>query len=215
MVSSAESAERPSWRGWIHTSAFFASVPAAVLLVLVADTTAARTTAAIYGGTLMCMFGTSAAYHRLARSPIARRRMQRLDHVGIYLLITGTYVPLILVLPPRWGIPLLATVGGAALFGSLLKLVAFERVNWLTYSLYPVMGWAAVATAPALVAHLTPMQLFFVVAGGVAYTVGIPVLVLRRPDPWPAVFGYHEIWHSFVTVGAMLHFVAVASIVTA
>ncbi|MEL6891983.1 MAG: hemolysin III family protein [Actinomycetota bacterium] len=214
MVSSAETDERPSWRGWLHASAFFVSIPAATLLVLIADSAAERASAAIYGATLMIMFGTSAAYHRLARSPIARRRMQRLDHVGIYLLIAGTYVPLaIVMLPLRWGIPLLAFVGGSAVFGAIMKLVAFDRVGRMTYVLYPVMGWAAVATAPALVEHLTSWQLFFIVAGGVVYTVGIPVLFLRRPDPWPRTFGYHEVWHAFVTVAAALHFVAVASIV--
>lgn len=214
MVSSAESDVRPAWRGWIHAAAFFVALPAAVTLVLIADSTAARTSAAIYGATLVIMFGTSAAYHRLARSPIARRRMQRLDHAGIYLLIAGSYVPIAVVnLPMRWAVPLLATVGGAAVFGVVMKLAAFGRLHRFTYALYPLMGWAAVASAPALVEYLTGWQLFFVVMGGVLYTVGIPVLVLRRPDPWPTVFGYHEIWHGFVTAAAAFHFAAVASIV--
>ena len=212
MVSSVDSTERPTWRGWIHATAFVISIPASVLLILVADGASARASAAIYGTTLMAMFGLSAAYHRLARSETARRRMQRLDHCGIYLLIAGTYVPLaIVVLPRAWGIPLLAVVAGGAVFGAIMKLAAFERLQWLTYALYPIMGWAAVVAAPALVDHLTGFQLFFVVAGGILYSIGIPILFLQRPNPWPETFGYHEIWHGFVTLAAAFHFVAVAS----
>ena len=214
MVSSADTTERPVWRGWIHSAAFFVALPAATALVLIADSAAARTSAAIYGATLVIMFGTSAAYHRLARSEAARKRMQRLDHAGIYLLIAGSYVPIAVVsLPMGWAIPLLSVVGGAAVFGVVMKVFAFGRLHRFTYALYPLMGWAAVVTAPALVQYLTNWQLFFVVAGGVLYTIGIPILVLRRPDPWPMRFGYHEIWHGFVTVAAAFHFAAVALIV--
>lgn len=196
----------------MHAAAFVVAVPASVLLVLVADGPSGKTSAAIYGATLCAMFGLSAAYHRLARSETARRRMQRLDHVGIYLLIAGTYVPLaVVVLPRAWGIPLLSVVGSAAVFGAIMKIAAFERVRWLSYALYPIIGWAAVAAAPALLDHLTGFQLFFVVGGGLLYSVGIPVLFLQRPNPWPDTFGYHEIWHAFVTVAAAMHFVAVAS----
>jgi len=188
------------------------SIPASIVLVLLADGPSARVSAAIYGLTLMTMFGLSAAYHRLPRTEVAKRRMQRLDHCGIYFLIAGTYVPLaVVVLPRAWGIPLLSVVAGAAVFGAIMKLAAFDRLQWMTYALYPLMGWAAVVAAPALIDHLTAFQLFFVVAGGLLYSIGIPILFLRRPNPWPDTFGYHEIWHSFVTVAAAFHFVAVAS----
>ncbi len=199
----------------MHAAAFVISIPASVLLILLADGASGKTSASIYGATLMIMFGTSAAYHRLARSEAARRRMQRLDHVGIYLLIAGTYVPMaVVVLPRAWGIPLLAIVGGGAVFGAIMKLAAFHRLTWLTHALYPIMGWAAVAAAPVLIDRLSPFQLGLVVAGGIVYSIGIPVLYLRRPDPWPHTFGYHEVWHGFVTVAAGLHFVAIATIVT-
>lgn len=208
-------ATMPRFRGVLHSWLFFLAIPAGVLLVFAAQGTTARIAAGIYIATVMAGFGVSAAYHRIARSPRARALMQRLDHSTIYVLIAGTYVPVCLIALPRsWGIPLLVLVSVGATVGIVLKLVAFGRVRWLSYSLYPVLGWSAVLAVPALITHLTWMQLGLVVAGGVAYTVGIPFLVLRRPNPWPRVFGYHEIWHSFTGVAAGLHFAAVAALVT-
>lgn len=207
-------AERPLWRGRLHSWAFFVAIPAGIALVVLADGGTAKVASAIYMTTVLLAFGTSASYHRLATSIRARRIMQRLDHSMIYLLIAGTYVPLCLVaLPPTWGVPLLVVVGVGALLGVVLKLVAFGRNAWLSYSLYPVLGWAAVIAAPALIRSLTPVQLGLVAGGGIAYTVGIPVLARRRPDPWPRTFGYHEVWHSFTVVAAGLHFAAVAAVV--
>lgn len=212
----AHGAERPVWRGLMHLWAFMLAIPAGVLLIVFAHRPAARVAASIYVGTLLLMFGTSAAYHRLALSNRARLIMQRLDHSMIYLLIAGTYVPLCLVaLPLAWGIPLLSVVGAMALVGVLIKVVAFRRLSWLGYALYPIMGWCAIVAAPAIGSSLSSLQLGLIVAGGIAYTVGFPVLMLRRPDPWPAVFGYHEVWHSLVVVAASLHFGAVSLLVTA
>ena len=206
--------QRPVWRGKMHAWAFFVTIPLAFALIVVATGAAATVGASIYAATLLGLFGTSAAYHRLAQSPRARQVMQRLDHSMIYLLIAGTYVPLCLVaLPPEWGIPMLAVVGGLAVLGVVLKMAAFERVPWLSYGLYLVMGWAAIVAGPALYHNLTALQMGLIVAGGVAYTIGFPVLFTRRPDPWPTTFGYHEVWHLFVVVAAALHFAAVANVV--
>jgi len=207
-------AERPTWRGVLHSWAFLASIPAGVLLIVFATGPAQRTAAAIYTATLLAVFGTSAAYHRLATTYRARRIMQRLDHSMIYLLIAGTYVPICLVALPRsWGVPLLATVGGMGLIGMAIKLLGVRSLQWLGYALYPIMGWAAVAAGPALATHLSTTQLALVVAGGLAYTIGFPILLVRRPDPWPRTFGYHEVWHGFTVLAAVLHFGAVASVV--
>jgi len=207
-------AERPTWRGLFHAWAFWVAIPAGALLILLADQPRARTAAAIYIATLLLAFGTSSAYHRLAKSYRARKIMQRADHSMIYLLIAGTYVPICLVaLPLDWGISVMAIVGGMAVLGIALKMFAFNRMKWVSYSLYLVMGWTAGIATPVLIHNLTPLQLFLIAAGGVAYTVGVPVLVLRRPDPWPTVFGYHEIWHGFTVLAAALHFSAVALVV--
>ena len=204
---------RPVWRGKMHSWAFFASIPAGVALIVMARGAAGTVGAAIYSATLLLLFGTSAAYHRLAQSERARTIMQRLDHSMIYLLIAGTYVPLCLVaLPPSWGIPMLAIVGTLAAVGMVLKLAFFHGARYVSYALYIVMGWVAIVATPALIDSLTATQLGLIVAGGVAYTVGFPVLVVRRPNPWPTTFGYHEIWHLLTVVAASLHFVAVADV---
>lgn len=204
---------RPVWRGKMHSWAFFASIPAGLALILIASGAAAIVGAAIYSATLLLLFGTSAAYHRLAQSERARTVMQRLDHSMIYLLIAGTYVPLCLVaLPPAWGIPMLAIIGTLAAVGMVLKLAFFHGARYVSYSLYLVMGWVAVIATPALIDSLTALQLGLIAAGGLAYTVGFPVLVVRRPNPWPTTFGYHEVWHLLTVVAAALHFAAVADV---
>jgi hemolysin III len=198
----------------LHSWAFVGAIPSGLLLIIFAGGAAQRTAAAIYIGSLLLVFGTSASYHRLAHSARSRRIMQRLDHSMIYLLIAGTYAPICLVaLPLRWGIPLYATVAGLGILGMVIKLAAIQRLQWLGYALYPIMGWAAVAAAPALLSNMSVTQLVLILAGGVAYTVGFPVLLVRRPDPWPRTFGYHEIWHVFTVLAAILHFGAVTLVV--
>jgi hemolysin III len=197
----------------MHSWAFFASIPAGIALIALAQGAAATVGAAIYSASLLLLFGTSAAYHRLAQSERARAIMQRLDHSMIYLLIAGTYVPLCLVaMPPAWGIPMLAIVGTLAAVGMLLKLAFFHGARYVSYSLYIVMGWAALVATPVLVDNLTTTQLVLIVAGGVAYTIGFPVLLVHRPNPWPSTFGYHEVWHLLTVVAAGLHFAAVADV---
>lgn len=207
-------ADRPLWRGRMHAWAFFLTIPAGILLIAAADGSAATAGAAVYVATLLALFGTSASYHRLAHSQRAREVMQRLDHAAIYLLIAGTYVPLCLVAMPRaWGIPMLAAVGVLAVLGVVLKLAWFHGARHVSYALYIVMGWVAIVATPVLIDSLTAMQLGLILAGGVAYTVGFPVLVRRRPDPWPTTFGYHEVWHLLVVVAAGMHFAAVTDVV--
>ena len=198
----------------MHAWAFFLTIPAGILLIAAADGIAATVGASIYVATLLALFGTSASYHRLAHSARAREVMQRLDHAAIYLLIAGTYVPLCLVALPRsWGIPMLVAVGALAVLGMVLKLAFFHGARYVSYALYIVMGWVAIVATPALIDNLTAPQLGLIVAGGVAYTVGFPVLLRRRPDPWPMTFGYHEVWHLLVVVAAGLHFAAVTDVV--
>jgi len=197
----------------MHSWAFFASIPAGIALIIIASGAAATVGAAVYSASLLLLFGTSASYHRLAHSERARAIMQRLDHSMIYLLIAGTYVPFCLVAMPRtWGVSMLVIVGSLAALGVVLKLAFFHAARHVSYPLYIVMGWAALAAVPVLVDNLTGLQFGLVVAGGLAYTVGFPVLVTRRPNPWPATFGYHEVWHLMTIVAAGLHFAAVADV---
>lgn len=205
---------RPTWRGITHAWAFAATFPAGALLIVMADGLAARIAATIYTISLLIAFGTSAAYHRLAQSPRARAIMQRYDHSTIYVLIAGTYVPVCIVaLPPSWGVPLLSVVAVGATVGIVLRMVASRRWAWLGFALYPALGWCAIFVAPVLADSLTGVQLALIVGGGIAYTVGFPVLLTRWPDPWPRTFGYHEVWHTFTIVAAVLHFAAVATLI--
>jgi hemolysin III len=206
---------RPRWRGRLHTWAFLAAIPGGIFLLFQADGPLPIIATAVYVVSVLALFGTSASYHTLAQSPRAREIMQRLDHSMIFVLIAGTYTPLALVALPRaWGIPVLCVVWAGAILGMVLKLAAFERSGRLGYVLYPVLGWTAVVAMPVMVSHLSPTQLGLVIAGGLLYTIGIPVLVRKRPDPWPTTFGYHEVWHSFTVLAGACHFAAIALVVS-
>jgi hemolysin III len=211
----ADGEQRPLLRGWLHAITLFVAIPAGVLLIGRAEGTAANVGAAVYFASLVLLFGTSASYHRLARSPRARLIMRRLDHSMIFVLIAGTYTPLCLVVLPRaWGITMLAVVWTVAALGIVLKNVAFDRFRPLQYALYPALGWAAVIALPVMYNRLTGTQLFFLVAGGLLYSVGLPVLLTKRPNPWPRHFGYHEVWHVFTVVAAAAHFAMISLVVT-
>lgn len=206
----------PTWRGKLHVYAFATAVPAGTLLVLSASGTTATVAAVIYTFSLLALFGMSAAYHRLAHSVKARAVMRRFDHSMIYVLIAGTYTPVCLIALPRaWGIPVLVVVWTGAVAGILVKTIAFDRLPWRIAgnALYLVLGWVALAAIPVMVHSLTGAQLALIGAGGLLYTLGFPVLFLKRPDPWPKTFGYHEVWHAFTVAAGMCHFAAVALLV--
>ncbi|MSV81687.1 MAG: hemolysin III family protein [Actinobacteria bacterium] len=211
-VTAAE--DRPTWRGWMHVGAFALAIPGGLLLILVAHSATARVAACIYAASLLLGFGTSAGYHRLAKRPRTQAIMQRLDHSMIFVLIAGSYTPICLLgLPTAWGIPLLCVVWAGALAGILIKQFAFEKLKVLEYALYPILGWALVVATPALLSHMTALELSLLLAGGLLYTIGIPVLVRERPDPWPRTFGYHEIWHTFTVAAGACHFLTIGLLV--
>ena len=207
---------RPTFRGWLHAAAFLVVLPAGLFLLQAAESTAARVAVAVYWASLAGLFGTSASYHRLARSPKAVMWFRRADHSMIFCLIAGTYTPLCLgALPAVWGIPMLVVAWVTALAGSIMKMVRIgsrsggSSGSWL----YIVLGWGAVATLPALVTNLSVGQLVLMGVGGLLYTVGAVVLATKRPDPIPHRFGYHEVWHAMTIVAGACHFVLIATIV--
>ncbi len=206
--------ERPTLRGWMHVAAFVLAIPGGILLIVLARSASATVGASIYMAALLLGFGTSAGYHRLARKERTQQLMQRLDHSMIFVLIAGSYTPICLLgLPPAWGIPILCVAWVGAIAGVVLKQVAFERLKWLEYALYPILGWIVVVATPALFEGLTTTELSLLLAGGLLYTVGIPVLVREKPDPWPNTFGYHEIWHTFTVAAAGCHFATITLLV--
>jgi len=216
LTAAVDRSQLPSWRGWIHAVAFVLSIPLGVALLLLAGPAEARAAAAVYVVTLVVGFGTSAAYHRLARGPRALRWMRRADHSSIYLLIAGTYTPIcLLALPAPWGLPVLAVVWVGAIVGVILKLTAFDRTRVAGWALYMVLGWAALIAMPALVRHLTPLEITLIVAGGLIYTGGSIVLATGRPDPFPTVFGYHEVWHACTVLAGLCNFASIGLVVAA
>jgi hemolysin III len=203
---------KPRLRGVFHQWAFFVAVAAGVTLVIAAPAGRATFAAAVYATSVAAMFGASALYHRIDwRSLAARRWMRRLDHSMIYLLIAGTYTPFaLLVLEGGLARAVLVAVWGGAAVGIGLKLLWPDTPKWLTAAVYVALGWVAVIAFPELATELGVTGMALIAGGGVLYTVGAVVYALRRPDPAPAVFGYHEIFHMLVIAAAALQFVAVA-----
>jgi hemolysin III len=202
---------KPRLRGVLHQYAFFASLGSGTLLVLLAATAAASVAAGVYAASVSALFGTSALYHRRTWTPAARRRMRRLDHSMIFLLIAGTYTPVgLLVLKGTLATVVLAVVWGGATVGIVLELAWTRAPRWLGGVVYLALGWVAVVATPQLFARLGVAGGLLLVAGGLAYSVGAAVYALRRPDPVPAVFGYHEVFHLLVIGGVAAHFLAIS-----
>jgi hemolysin III len=213
-TSSPLAPTRPRLRGVWHQWAFVLAVPAGLALVLAADTSRERVAAAVFAVSVVGMFGASALYHRITWSPERRIWMRRLDHAGIFGLIAGTYTPFgLLVLDGRWRIALLTIVWSGAFVAFALKLFWPSGPKWITALIAIGLGWVAVAAFPELVDKSGWTTPLLALAGGVCYTVGALVYVLRRPNPAPDVFGYHEVFHAFVTVAVAFQYAAVALVV--
>ncbi len=168
----------------------------------------------MFAGSLAGLFGVSGAYHHRRLSPRFHAAMKRADHSMIYILIAGTATPVsLLALPAPWEFVLLGIVWGGAAVGISLKMIRIDGFAIATGALYIVLGWAAVVFAPQLLRHMSAVALGLVVLGGLLYTGGAVVLLRKRPDPKPSTFGYHEIWHSFVVLASVCHYVAVLLLV--
>jgi hemolysin III len=163
---------------------------------------------AIYGATLILLYLASTLYHSLPVSEPWIERLRRLDRVGIYLLIAGTYTPLCLVpLRGGWGWSLLGVVWGLALLGSVCELAWHTAPKWVGLGLYLTMGWLAVIAVGPLTRTLTGAGLAWLVAGGLVYSIGTVVYATDRPRLWPGIFEAHDLWHVFVLAGSACHFV--------
>ena len=202
--------QRPALRGVLHLCAAVAAALGAAWLLLIADSASAYVGAAIFASSLMLLYGTSASYHQVPWRPTWRRTVKRLDHAMIFVLIGGTYTPFCLEVSLAWGIPLLSVVWGLAGAGALLKIAWPDAPRGLSVALYVGLGWLALVAASEVVAEFPVGPLVMLPLGGVLYTVGSVVYAIRRPDPWPRVFGYHEVFHALVVAGSTVHFSLVA-----
>jgi len=212
VASDALAAVKPRLRGVSHEWAFFCSLGFGAALILLAQTPKATLAVAIYAVSLSALFGTSALYHRVEwRRPKVRRWMRRLDHSMIFFLIAGTYTPFaLLVLDGALATAILAVVWTGAIAGAIVQLIWIDHPKWASALIYLSLGWVAVVAFPALWSSLGVAGAMLVIAGGVLYTAGAVVYATQRPNPNPAIFGYHEIFHLFVIAAAIAHFAAVA-----
>lgn len=204
---------RPLLRGRIHQVAFFTAIPAAIVLVVLAPTARARIATLVFVISMIAQFGVSSMYHVGSWTEAQRNRMRRLDHSMIFVLIAGSYTPFcLLVLTGRLATVVLSVIWAGAAIGIGTKLYRVD-LHVLSGFMYICLGWAVVATFPALVRALAPWPLALLVTGGVLYTVGALVLATHHPDPWPKTFGYHEVWHTMTVVAAASHYTAILLVV--
>jgi len=195
----------------LHQAAFIVAVVLAPLLIVGADRGRPRLAAAVFAGSVAACFGASALYHRVTWTPRVRLWMRRIDHAGVYLLIAGTYTPVsLLVLSGAWRPVVLTIVWAGAAAAIILKFVWVHAPKWLAAAIGLALGWVAVVALPQLIIHLDPAAVTLLVVGGLAYTAGAIVYARRRPDPAPAVFGYHELFHALTIVGVACQYVAIA-----
>jgi hemolysin III len=201
----------PVLRGVSHLWAFWCALAATIPLVALAPGGAARGAALVYGAGLCVLFAGSAAFHRWHCGPRLRTLLCRIDHSAIFIFIAASYTPVsLLVLDGSTGWTLFAAAWAGALAGVALSLLWIGAPRVLFAATYVALGWLAIIATPELVASLPVTPLVLIAAGGVLYTIGAVVYALRRPDPWPRVFGFHEVFHALVIAAAALHFVAMA-----
>ncbi|WP_421074464.1 MULTISPECIES: PAQR family membrane homeostasis protein TrhA [unclassified Microbacterium] len=196
---------KPSWRGWIHAGTFPVAIVAGIVLVALADGAAAKAASAVFAASSLLLFGNSALYHRFHWKPRTRLILKRIDHANILLLIAGTYTPIgVLALPPSKGVLLLVLVWTGALLGILFRVFWIGAPRWLYVALYLVLGWAAVMYMGDLFqANRTMMVL--VIVGGLLYSAGAVVYAIKKPNPWPGHFGFHEIFHVCTVLAFLCH----------
>ena len=204
---------KPTWRGWIHAATFPLTIAAGIVLISLAEGAPAKWSAAVFMVTSMLLFGLSAVYHRVNWSPKVKAIFRRIDHSNIFLLIAGTYTPLaVCALPPDKAVILLSLVWGGALLGIGFRIFWLKAPRWLYVALYIVLGWAAMMYIVDLVNANVAMMVLILV-GGVSYTVGAVFYALKRPNPIPGVFGFHELFHSATVIAFLCHWTAILLIV--
>lgn len=205
---------KPTWRGWIHTATFPLAIVLGIVLIVAAEGTAAKVSSAVFVASSLLLFGTSALYHRLNWSDSARALMRRLDHANIFLLIAGSYTPItVLALPHDKSVLLLWIIWSSAAVGIGFRVFWIGAPRWLYVPLYVLMGWAAFVFIVDFFAASVPMMTLILI-GGLAYTVGAVVYGMKRPNPFPGRFGFHEIFHTLTLVAFLCHWTGIFIVAT-
>lgn len=210
-VADAVATVKPRLRGWLHTGTAPLAVAAGLVLVVLAPTTAGRIASAVFMVCAGLLFGTSAIYHRGNWSPRTRMLLKRFDHSNIFLIIAGSYTPFAaLLLPEGRGRTLLFIVWGGALAGVLFRVFWVGAPRWLYTPVYVALGWVAVMYLPDFLRSGGPAIVTLIIVGGGLYTLGAVVYGLKRPDPSPRWFGFHEIFHACTVAAFVVHYIAVS-----
>jgi hemolysin III len=204
---------KPRLRGWLHAYAAAVSIASGAVLVAVAAAFRggpAGATTSVYAATVTLLFGTSALYHRINWGPRGHALMKRLDHSMIFVFIAGTYTPIAaLTLPRSSAVVVLVAVWTGAVFGVVLQSAWPSAPRWLSVPCYIALGWVAVFVLPQLLRNAGVAALVLIAVGGIVYTIGGIVYGLKRPNPLPGVFGFHEVFHLCTLVAAICHYVAI------
>ncbi|QBR73882.1 PAQR family membrane homeostasis protein TrhA [Microbacterium sediminis] len=199
---------KPSWRGWIHAGTFPVAIAAGIVLICLAQGSTAKWASAVFMASSLLLFGNSAVYHRFDWGPRVKAVLKRIDHANILILIAGTYTPIaLLALPSREGVLLLSLVWAGAVAGILFRVLWIGAPRWLYVALYLALGWAAVMYMPQLFRANLAMVIL-VIVGGALYTIGAVVYAMKRPNPIPRHFGFHEIFHVCTVLAFLCHWTA-------
>ncbi len=205
---------RPLLRGTLHGAAALLAPAGLVTLLLLADSPRRYAGSAIFATSLLLLYASSASYHLAPWPARLRGAVKRIDHSMIFVLIAGTYTPFcLIVLNDRWGIPMLSVVWSLAGVGVLLKVLRPDAPRWLSVGLYLALGWIGVVASSQVVDGLPATAIAMLLIGGVLYSAGGIIYALRRPDPFPRIFGFHEVFHTFVIAASAVHFAVVAAYV--
>lgn len=198
----------PTWRGWIHTGVLPLVIAGGIVLVALANGSTAKIAAAIFFASALLLFGNSALYHRFRWSPKVKLALKRVDHANIFVLIAGSYTPItLLALPKEKATLLLSIIWGTAILGIAFRIFWINAPRWLYVPIYILMGWGAFVYVVDFMNANAPMMILILV-GGLCYTLGAIAYALKKPNPIPGVFGFHEIFHSFTVLAFICHWTA-------
>lgn len=198
----------------MHVGAVGPAIAAAVVLIVLAPDAGARVACAVYGGALILLFGVSGTYHRLPTAWRSKAVLRRIDHATIYCFIAGSYTPIaVRLLDGTFQAVILVVVWVGAILGVVMSVGWIDAPRWLQAATYLVLGWVGVALVGPIFGDGGVAAGVLIAVGGAIYSLGAVAYATQRPDPWPATFGFHEVFHTAVTVAAIVHYVAIALIV--